>query len=273
MSSEQPGSNRWEWRPDGAIVTEQRGAVLVVTINRPQARNAIDAPTAATLAQAFRVFEADETLAVAVLTGSGETFCSGFDLKTVADRAHAPEVREYGDGPMGVTRILLNKPVLAAIEGYAVAGGLEVALWCDLRVAAEDAVFGVFNRRWGVPLVDGGTIRLPRLIGQSHALDLILTGRAVSGQEALTMGLANRLTPHGGALTAALALAEDLTRFPQRGLRSDRLSTYEQWSLGWEDAFHNEARHGIETLLSGESTEGARRFAAGHGRHGSANDI
>lgn len=273
MLPEQSGSDERERRPEDTVVTERRGAVLIVTLNRPHVRNAIDAPTAATLAQAFRAFDADETLAVAVLTGSGGTFCSGFDLKTVVDGAHAPEVSEDGDGPLGVTRMLLSKPVLAAIEGYAVAGGLEVALWCDLRVAADDAVFGVLNRRWGVPLVDGGTIRLPRLIGQSHALDLILTGRAVSGQEALTMGLANRLTPHGGALTAALALAEDLARFPPRCLRSDRLSVFEQWSLGWEGAFQNEARRGIETLRSGESTEGARRFASGRGRHGSVSDM
>ncbi len=273
MSSEQSASEERERPPEDVVLTERRGAVLVVTLNRPHVRNAIDTPTAATLARAFRAFEADEALTVAVLTGSEGTFCSGADLNAVADGAHAPEVSEDGDGPLGVTRMLLTKLVLAAIEGHAVAGGLEVALWCDLRVAAEDAVFGVFNRRWGVPLIDGGTIRLPRLIGQSRALDLILTGRAVSGQEALTMGLVNRLTPHGEALTAALALAEDLARFPQRGLRSDRLSAYEQWSLGWEDAFHNEARHGMETLRSGEATEGARRFAAGHGRHGSANDI
>jgi enoyl-CoA hydratase len=159
------------------------------------------------------------------------------------------------------------------VEGYAVAGGLEVALWCDLRVAAENAIFGVYNRRWGVPLVDGGTIRLPRLIGQSHALDLILTGRGVSGQEALTMGLVNRLTSPGEALASALALANELARFPQHGLRSDRLSVYEQWSLSWTEALRNETRRGLEVLRSGESIEGARRFAAGHGRHGSTSDI
>jgi enoyl-CoA hydratase len=169
--------------------------------------------------------------------------------------------------------MLLSKPVIAAIEGYAVAGGLEVALWCDLRVAAENAIFGVLNRRWGVPLVDGGTIRLPRLIGQSHALDLILTGRSVNGQEALTMGLVNRLTQPGETLATALAMASDLARFPQQGLRSDRLSVYEQWSLSWEEAFGNETRRGLSVLRSGESVEGARRFAAGHGRHGSVSDI
>src|SRR5437764_1694295 len=256
-----------------AIVTERQGGTFVVTINRPEVRNALDGPTASALAQAFREFDSDDTLAVAVLSGSGETFCSGFDLKAVAGATRMLRVSEEGDGPLGVTRMLLSKPVIAAVEGYAVAGGLEVALWCDLRVAAENAIFGVFNRRWGVPLVDGGTIRLPRLIGQSHALDLILTGRGVSGQEALTMGLVNRLTRPGEALATALALADDLARFPQQGLRSDRLSAYDQWPLSWVEALGNETRRGLSVLRSGESVEGARRFAAGHGRHGSASDI
>ncbi len=255
------------------ILTERRGTTFIVTINRPEVRNAIDGPTASALAQALRTFDADAALAVAILTGSGGTFCSGFDLKAVAEGRRTLRVSEEGDGPLGVTRMLLSKPVIATVEEYAVAGGLEVALWCDLRVAADNAIFGVFNRRWGVPLVDGGTIRLPRLIGQSHALDLILTGRAVSGQEALTMGLTNRLTRPGEALTAALALAEDLARFPQHGLRSDRLSAYEQWALSWTDALGNETRRGLDVLRSGESVAGARRFAAGHGRHGSASDI
>jgi enoyl-CoA hydratase len=255
------------------ILTERRGTTYVVTINRPEVRNALDEPTASALAQALREFDSDTTLAVAVLSGSGGTFCSGFDLKSVADGTQMPRVSEEGDGPLGVTRMLLSKPVIAAVEGYAVAGGLEVALWCDLRVAAENAIFGVLNRRWGVPLVDGGTIRLPRLIGQSRALDLILTGRSVSGQEALTMGLVNRLTQPGEALAVALALADDLARFPQQGLRSDRLSVYEQWSLSWAEALSNETRHGLEVLRSGESVEGARRFATGHGRHGSVSDI
>jgi enoyl-CoA hydratase len=256
-----------------AILTERRGSTCLITINRPEVRNAIDGPTAAALAQAMQAFDRDAELAVAVLTGSGGTFCSGFDLKAVADGNRTLRVSEEGDGPLGVTRMLLSKPIIAAVEGYAVAGGLEVALWCDLRVAAENAIFGVLNRRWGVPLVDGGTIRLPRLIGQSHALDLILTGRSVSGQEALTMGLANRLTRPGEALAAALALADDLARFPQHGLRSDRLSVYEQWSLSWGEALGNETRRGLDVLRSGESVEGARRFAAGHGRHGSIGDI
>ena len=259
-----------------AILTERQGSTCLITINRPEVRNAIDGPTAAALAEAMRAFDRDASLAVAVLTGSAGTFCSGFDLKTVAEGAagnRTLQVTEAGDGPLGVTRMLLSKPVIAAVEGYAVAGGLEVALWCDLRVAAENAVFAVLNRRWGVPLVDGGTIRLPRLIGQSHALDLILTGRGVSGQEALSMGLANRLTQPGEALTAALALADDLARFPQHGLRSDRLSLYEQWTLSWDEALGNETRRGLDVLRSGESVEGARRFAAGHGRHGSPSDI
>jgi enoyl-CoA hydratase len=255
------------------ILTERRGATFVITINRPEVRNALDEPTAATLAQALREFDRNDELVAAVLSGSGGTFCSGFDLKSVADGTRMPRVSEEGDGPLGVTRMQLSKPVIAAIEGHAVAGGLEVALWCDLRVAAENAIFGVFNRRWGVPLVDGGTLRLPRLIGQSHALDLILTGRGVSGQEALTMGLANRLTRPGETLAAALALADDLARFPQHGLRSDRLSVYEQWSLSWEEALVNETRRGLEVLRSGESVEGARRFAAGYGRHGSTSNI
>ena len=255
------------------VRTERNGAVFVVTIDRPAKRNAIDAPVASALAQAFRTFDEDTELAVAVLTGAGGTFCSGFDLTALFDEQRNLRVTEDGDGPLGVTRMLLSKPVIAAVEGYAVAGGFEVALWCDLRVAAEDAVFGVYNRRWGVPLVDGGTLRLPRLIGHSHALDLILTGRGVSGQEALTMGLANRIVPKGKALEAALALAGELARFPQQCLRSDRLSSYEQWSLPLEEALRNETRHGLEVIRSGEAQEGARRFVEGHGRHGSMSDI
>ena len=262
---------------DGArtstILTERIGTIFVVTLNRPRVRNAIDSPTTAALAQAFRSFDADDTLSVAVLTGADGTFCSGFDLATVADGTRTPQVTEDGDGPLGVSRLLLSKPVIAAVEGYAVAGGLELALWCDLRVAAENAVFGVYCRRWGVPLVDGGTIRLPRLIGHSHALDMILTGRDVSGKEALSIGLANRLAPRGGSLAMAIVLAQDLARFPQRCLRSDRLSSYEQWALPLEDALRNETRHGLEVIHSGETREGARRFAAGHGRHGSQTDM
>lgn len=255
------------------VRTERDGALFIVTIDQPAKRNAIDAQVAAALAHAFRAFDADTELAVAVLTGAGGTFCSGFDLTAIFDEQRNLRVTEGGDGPLGVTRMLLSKPVIAAVEGYAVAGGFELALWCDLRVAAEDAVFGVYNRRWGVPLVDGGTLRLPRIIGHSHALDLILTGRGVSGQEALTMGLANRIVPEGKALEAALALAHDLARFPQQCLRSDRLSSYEQWSLSLEDALRNETLHGLEVIHSGEAQEGARRFVEGHGRHGSMSDI
>jgi enoyl-CoA hydratase/carnithine racemase len=242
--------------------------VVVVTIDRPDVRNAVDGPTAAELADAFRRFEADDDLLVAVLTGADGTFCAGADLKGVAD-GRGNRVTLHGDGPMGPSRMLLDKPVIAAVEGHAVAGGLELALWCDLRVAATDAVFGVYCRRWGVPLIDGGTIRLPRLIGHSHALDLILTGRGVSGDEARLMGLANRLVEPGQALAAALELARDLARFPQRCLRSDRRSSYDQWGLSLEHALRRETDLGLEVLASGESLEGAARFAGGEGRHGS----
>lgn len=250
-----------------SVITERDGEVLVVTINRPEVRNAVDGPTAGALAGAFRAFDADEGLAVAVLTGAGGTFCAGADLKSVAAGTRG-RLDPDGDGPMGPTRMTLGKPVIAAVEGYAVAGGLELACWCDLRVAARDAVFGVFCRRWGVPLVDLGTVRLPRLIGGSHALDLILTGRGVAGDEALRMGLANRLVERGQARAAAVALAHELARFPQRCLRSDRLSAHEQWSLPWEEAWRNEYRRGRAVIESGETRAGAARFAGGEGRHG-----
>jgi enoyl-CoA hydratase/carnithine racemase len=250
--------------------TEARCAII--TIDRPEVRNAVDGPTAAALADAFRRFDTDAELDVAVLTGAGGTFCAGADLKAVA-RGGGNRVTHDGDGPMGPSRMLLGKPVLAAVEGHAVAGGLELALWCDLRVAAIDAVFGVYCRRWGVPLIDGGTIRLPRLIGHSHALDLILTGRGVSGDEARAMGLANRLTPKGDALAGALELAQQLSRFPQRCLRSDRLSSYRQWSLDLGAALREETRLGLEVIRSGETREGASRFAGGAGRHGDFGSI
>lgn len=255
------------------VKTELLGPVLVVTLNRPEVRNAIDRATADALVQAFEAFDADDELAVAVLTGAQNTFCSGFDLKAMFEPERTLSVTQEGYGPLGVTRMLLGKPVIAAIEGYAVAGGFELALWCDLRVAAEDAIFGVYNRRWGVPLVDGGTIRLPRLIGHSHALDLILTGRSVSGEEARQMGLANRLVPPGEALASALTLANELARFPQQSMRSDRLSSYEQWSLPPAEAFRTETRHGQEALRSGSALTGARRFVEGHGRHGDMGDL
>ena len=246
---------------------ETDGPVAVVTIHRPEVRNAVDGPTAAALAAAFRRFEADEALAVAVLTGAGGYFCAGADLKAVA-RGSGNRVSESGDGPMGPTRMRLAKPVIAAVEGHAVAGGLELAAWCDLRVAAEDAVFGVYCRRWGVPLIDGGTIRLPRLIGPSHALDLILTGRGVSGEEAQRMGLANRLVPPGSALAEATALAHRIAAFPQGCLRADRATSYEQWSLPLDEALVAETRRGVEVVQSGETLAGATRFAAGAGRPG-----
>ena len=246
---------------------ETRGSIAIVTIDRPGARNAVDGPTASALVDAFRRFEADAALSAAVLTGAGGTFCAGADLKAVATDAGNRTARE-GDGPMGPTRMLLSKPVIAAVEGHAVAGGLELAIWCDLRVAARDAVFGVYCRRWGVPLVDGGTIRLTRLLGHSHALDLILTGRGVSGDEAQRMGLANRLVEPGAALAHATALARQLAAFPQRCLRSDRLSSYRQWDLGLEPALELETRMGLEVIRSGETQAGASRFADGAGRHG-----
>lgn len=251
------------------VRTERDGPVLIVTIDRPEVRNAVDRPTATLLADAFRAFDADETLSAAVLTGAGGMFCAGADLKAVAQgRGNRMESNMDLDGPMGPTRMLLSKPVLAAVEGFAVAGGLELALWCDLRVAATDAVFGVYCRRWGVPLIDGGTVRLPRLIGHSHALDLILTGRAVSGVEAQTMGLANRLVEPGRALAEAVQLAQQLHAFPQRALRSDRLSSYQQWGTDLDHAMACETQHGLATVASGETVEGAARFAAGAGRHG-----
>ena len=247
---------------------ETDDTVAIVTIDRPQVRNAVDRPTAEQLAAAFRRFDADESASAAVLTGTGGFFCAGADLKGVAD-GRANRVGTDGDGPMGPTRMLLSKPVIAAVEGFAVAGGLELAAWCDLRVAASDAVFGVFCRRWGVPLVDGGTIRLPRLIGHSHALDMILTGRPVSGEEALRMGLANRIVEPGQALAAAIELAKSLSRFPQLCMRNDRLSSYRQWPLDLDAALLQETELGLKVIESGETQAGASRFASGAGRHGS----
>jgi enoyl-CoA hydratase len=243
--------------------------VAVVTIRRPEVRNAVDGPTAASLAAAFRRFDADREADIAILTGAGGAFCAGADLKAVAE-GRGNITRDHGDGPMGCSRLKLTKPVIAAIEGHAVAGGLELALWCDLRVAAQDAVLGVFCRRWGVPLIDLGTVRLPRLIGQSRAMDLILTGRPVGAEEAERIGLVNRLAEPGQALTVALELARSLAKLPQRCLRSDRLSVLEQWDMGHEAAMLNEFRLGMATIASGETREGASRFAAGAGRHGEA---
>ncbi len=252
-----------------AVHRELVGSVFVVTIDRPDVRNAVDGPTAALLADAFREFDATAQARVGVLTGAAGTFCAGADLKAISNgRGNTVVADAQVDGPMGPTRMMLSKPVIAAIEGFAVAGGLELALWCDLRVASRDATFGVYCRRWGVPLVDGGTIRLPRLIGHSHALDLILTGREVSGDEALRMGLANRLVEPGHTLAAAIALAEQLSALPQTCMRSDRQSSYDQWSMGLADALLRETRLGLDVLRSGESRDGATRFAQGAGRHG-----
>ena len=252
-----------------AVRVERDGPVTTVILDRPEVRNAVDGPTAAALAGAFRAFDADDGAHVAVLWGAGGTFCSGADLKALGgpdgNRA-APD----GDGPMGPTRLRLAKPVIAAVAGHAVAGGLELALWCDLRVAARDAVFGVFCRRWGVPLIDGGTVRLPRLVGLSHALDLILTGRGVAGEEAARMGLANRLSEPGEALGDALALAHDLAALPQQCLRSDRASAYEQAGRPLGEAIDNEYRHGLKVVRGAELRAGVARFVGGAGRHGRA---
>lgn len=239
--------------------------IAIVTIDRADVANAIDRPTAGELADAFRRFEGDESLAVAVLTGASGKFCAGADLKAMQEDGapRASRVEPDGDGPVGPTRMLLTKPVIAAVEGHAVAGGLELAVWCDLRVAAEDAVFGVYCRRWGIPLMDGGTIRLARLVGHSHALDLILTGRGVSGEEALRMGLANRLVPKGETLAAARALAHEIATKPQAAMRSDRMSSYEQWSLSLEDALANEYQHGMATIRTGELFSGLDRYSSG----------
>jgi enoyl-CoA hydratase len=242
--------------------------VMTVTISRPEARNAVDAETAAALADAFRDFEEDSSLAVAVLTGAGGNFCAGYDLKALAAGA-TNRLPDAGAGPMGPTRMNLSKPVIAAIEGYAVAGGLELALWCDLRVAARNATLGVFNRRFGVPLIDLGTVRLPRLIGQGRALDMILTGRPVGAEEALQIGLVTRLVEPGRAIDEAQKLANEIAAFPSGALRADRRSALNQWSLSLEDAAEAEHRGGVDVLASGEAQQGAQRFSEGAGRHGS----
>jgi enoyl-CoA hydratase/carnithine racemase len=242
-------------------------SIFVVQIERPEHRNAVDASTARELADAFREFDADERSDVAILTGAGGHFCAGADLKAYA-RGDRRKVMEDGDGPMGPSRMRLSKPVIAAVEGYAVAGGCELALWCDLRVASQSAIFGIFCRRFGVPLIDLGTIRLPRLIGHSRAMDLILTGREVRAQEAFDIGLANRLVPAGEALNAALDLARQIASFPRTCMRNDRLSAIEQWGMEEEAAMRNEFQRGTATMASGESAAGASDFAKGAGRHG-----
>jgi enoyl-CoA hydratase len=251
-----------------AVHYEAAGAVVTITIDRPDVRNAVDSATADQLVECFLRFAADEALSSAVLTGARSNFCAGFDLKAVA-AGEPNHLAEDGQGPMGPTRLALDKPVIAAIEGYAVAGGLELALWCDLRVAARDATLGVFNRRFGVPLVDLGTIRLPRLIGHGRAMDLILTGRPVLAEEAIQIGLVDRVVEPGGALEAALTLARRLAEFPQAALRADRRSAYGQWSMSTDEAMREEFREGNRVIASGQAQEGARRFAEGAGRHGS----
>ncbi|MCB1843188.1 MAG: crotonase/enoyl-CoA hydratase family protein [Halioglobus sp.] len=254
------------------VSVTQQGRSTVIAINRPQVRNAVDVETAALLADAFRAFDADEDSDVAVLTGNFGSFCAGADLQALAGGGRANRLEPDGDGPMGPSRMQLTKPVIAAVAGHAVAGGLELACWCDLRVVERSAIFGVYCRRWGVPLIDGGTIRLPRLIGHSRAMDMILTGRSVNAEEALLIGLANRLVEDGDALAAALELAESLSRLPQRCLRSDRLSALEQWGMPQEAALANEFRRGLAVLGSDETKEGVARFVAGAGRHGAAAD-
>lgn len=265
---------------EDTVLTERRGEVLIVTINRPAVRNAVNSPTARKLGQAFVDFDNDDSLKVAVLTGANGTFCAGADLKSVGEGTFeptppptAPIDRHDALGPMGPSYLRLDKPVIAAVAGHAVAGGLELSLWCDMRVAEEDATFGVYCRRWGVPLIDGGTVRLPRLIGHSNAMDMILTGRGVGAEEAKQMGLANRVVPTGTSLEAAVELAEQIAQFPQICMRNDRRSAYDQWDLDFDAAMENEGVLGDATLRSGESREGARRFSSGKGRGGSFDDI
>jgi enoyl-CoA hydratase len=256
------------------VSVRREASVTIVTIERPEVRNAVDGPTAHALADAFRTFDGDETARVAILTGAGGAFCAGADLKAMAtDPERANRVDPSGDGPMGPTRMTLSKPVIAAIEGHAVAGGLELALWCDLRVAAHNATLGFYDRRWGVPLIDGGTVRLPRLIGQSRALDLILTGRGVGAEEALSMGLVNRVAPPGEALQAALELATELAAFPQAVMRSDHTSAVTQWGKELHEAMADEFSLGIEASAREDPRAGAQRFAGGKGRHGDFADI
>ncbi|MFW2422018.1 MAG: crotonase/enoyl-CoA hydratase family protein [Porticoccaceae bacterium] len=262
-------------REQQTVIVERHNEILVVSLNRPEVRNAVDSPTARQLAAAFIDFERDETLKVAVLTGSGGHFCAGADLKAIGAEAFAnlPVLSADSDpfnvsGPMGPSYLQLSKPVIAAVEGYAVAGGLELACWCDLRVVTDDAIFGVFCRRWGVPLIDGGTVRLPRLIGHSRAMDMVLTGRPVGAREAEQFGLANRIVESGRALPAAIELAEQLAAFPQTCLRNDRLSLLQQWGMSGVEALANENRLGRETFASGETTAGAQKFSLGAGRQG-----
>jgi enoyl-CoA hydratase len=264
-----------------AVRSERNGPVTTVILSRPDRRNAVDRPTADALVEAFLAFDHDPTAAAAVLFGDSGAFCAGADLKAVAegngnrieDPVPGADIRTDDAGPMGPSRLLLSKPVIAAIAGHAVAGGLELALWCDLRIAEEDAVLGVFCRRWGVPLIDGGTVRLPRLIGMGHAMDLILTGRPVRAEEALRIGLVNRVVAKGTVRQEAEKLALELSALPQKCMRHDRLSAYQQWDLDYADAMANEFAHGRASMAGGDSARGAARFASGRGRGGSFADI
>jgi len=249
-----------------SVTIEKKGAVFTVVLDRPEVKNAVNKATAEALVKAFREFEADGEALVAVLWGAGGTFCAGADLKAIAK--DGTQVTEEGEGPMGPTRMRLSKPVIAAVSGFAVAGGLELAVWCDLRVVEQSAVFGVYCRRWGVPLVDGGTVRLPRLIGMSHALDMIMTGRGVNAEEARIMGLANRVVADGTARAEAEALAAQIAAFPQVCMRNDRQSAYDQLELSHQEAMMNETQLGLVTLSSVEAAEGAARFTSGEGRGG-----
>lgn len=254
-----------------SVTMERNGPVTTVILSRPGVRNAVDGPTAKALAEAFRAFDADDEALVGVFYGDHGTFCAGADLKAIASGERRNRLEATGDAPMGPSRMILSKPVIGAVAGYAVAGGMELALWCDMRVMEEDAIMGVFCRRWGVPLIDGGTVRLPRLIGMSHALDLILTGRPVGAEEAFRMGLANRVVPKGSARQAAEELAHQLCQFPQLCMRTDRISAYRQWDLDFDAAMQNEFQHGLHAIHK-EGIRGAGRFAGGAGRHGSFNN-
>lgn len=261
------------------IDVEKKGPITIVTITRPNVRNAVNPATANEIADAFIAFDSDDSALVGVLAGANGTFCAGADLKAVSvgefnlPEPIEPPVEPHAKAPMGPSYLRLRKPVVAAVSGHAVAGGLELALWCDLRVMEEDAVFGVFCRRWGVPLIDGGTVRLPRIVGAGHAMDMILTGRPVGAEEARMMGLANKVVATGTAREEAIALAEQLSRFPQTCLRNDRASAYEQWSLDFDHAMANESRYGHETMISKETETGASRFVSGKGRSGNFDDI
>ncbi len=264
---------------DNTVTTQRMGSIFVIGINRPHAKNAVDSPTARRLAEAFREFEADDKLRAAVFHGVNGTFCAGADLKKVSQSDFQTQVVSTpidpmdGSAPMGPSYMRPSKPVIGAISGYAVAGGLELSLVCDMRVVEESAIFGVFCRRWGVPLIDGGTVRLPRIVGMGNAMDMILTGRPVDAQEAKVMGLANRVVPDGQSLATAMEIAEQLAKFPQKCMLSDRKSAYDQWNLSFDDAMANENRLGLDVLNSGETVTGATRFASGKGRGGSFNDI